>query len=155
MRASSIHPYLSEYCTKLPPTSQLTFFSKKEPSINVITSVQTGTVQEQRSRQTWIRNWSVRQNVHCGKYSCLSFTGILRFKLWTDWREKWTAFKCRNGEKKKKICGTKHSSFKLSGSTPLYWKPIITVTESNPTCEMAEKIVFLRFDMQNQIMESW
>lgn len=58
------------------------------------------------------------------------------------------------GKRKKKICGTKHSSFKLSGSTPLYWKPIITVTKSNPTCEMAEKIVFLRFDMQNQIMES-
>lgn len=59
------------------------------------------------------------------------------------------------GKRKEKICGTKHWSFKLSGSTPLYWKPIITVTKSNPTCEMAEKIVFLRFDMQNQIMESW
>lgn len=28
-RESSIHPYLSEYCTKLPPTGQLPFFSKK------------------------------------------------------------------------------------------------------------------------------
>lgn len=82
---------------------------------------------------------------------CLSLTGILCFKL-IDMKNELHS----NGEmrkKKKKICGTKHSSFKLSGSTPLYWKPIITVTKSNPTCEMAEKIVFLRFDMQNQIME--